>query len=103
MIPLLVFMPTGAELFILFVVIPIFFVLPMVLCVKRAEQINRDKIVWGILGFIFGYIAVLILYLLSSGESQKKQIHTRLCPYCGEEIFELAKKCKYCGEWLEGK
>jgi uncharacterized membrane protein YvbJ len=24
------------------------------------------------------------------------------CPYCAEEILEDAKKCKHCGEWLNG-
>ena len=24
------------------------------------------------------------------------------CPYCSEEIQEIAKKCKHCGEWLDG-
>ena len=27
---------------------------------------------------------------------QKKQ-----CPYCGEEILAVAKKCRHCGEWLD--
>jgi hypothetical protein len=27
---------------------------------------------------------------------------TKACPYCGEEILVVAKKCKHCGEFLDG-
>lgn len=26
---------------------------------------------------------------------------TKKCPYCGEEILAIAKKCKHCSEWLD--
>ena len=27
---------------------------------------------------------------------------TKQCPFCGEEILLIAKKCKHCGEFLDG-
>lgn len=27
----------------------------------------------------------------------------KICPYCGEEILAVAKKCRHCGEWLDNQ
>ena len=29
------------------------------------------------------------------------QVKTRACPFCGEQILSVAKKCKHCGEFLD--
>ncbi|HXY02724.1 MAG TPA: hypothetical protein VEI49_04060 [Terriglobales bacterium] len=30
-------------------------------------------------------------------------VNTRKCPFCAEEILSEAKKCKHCGEFVNGK
>ena len=92
------------QVLILLLLFGVLFVLPVILCIKQAEKVNRDQTIWGILGFLLGYIAVLILFLSGEpNEPKRKQTHITLCPFCGEEIYLLAKKCKHCGEWIEGK
>jgi len=42
-----------------------------------------------------------ILFLLMPFNQKKKNLI--LCPYCREKIMGYAKKCKHCGEWLDGE
>lgn len=40
------------------------------------------------------YVASSVSSMLNTDKDHKR------CPYCGEEILSVAKKCKHCGEWL---
>jgi hypothetical protein len=52
------------QMIIILVTIPVFVIIPVILCVWRAEKLKMNKVLGGVLGFIFSYVAVLIMYLL---------------------------------------
>jgi hypothetical protein len=59
------------EVLMLVLIIFVFSILPSIFCVKRAEKLKYNKIVWGILGFVFSYFAVIVNLSLESKKGKR--------------------------------
>jgi hypothetical protein len=48
----------------------------------------------GCLAFVVSVVVVIVIVVTKAAASRK------VCPVCGERIQTAARKCRYCGEWL---
>ncbi|MDE6395927.1 MAG: zinc ribbon domain-containing protein [Muribaculaceae bacterium] len=86
----------------------------------------KDLAFYGFISLVPGVIIGALFYLAKKSDYDKKHKNSDMqyfaskdmlndkvlgkdsqdtiqCPYCGEEILAVAKKCKHCGEWLDKK
>lgn len=74
---------------ILFIpIIIIMSILPIVIAVKLAKERNENTTLWGILALLFGWIAVLILACISSGNNGKNESEQVDLLYKYKKMFE---------------
>jgi hypothetical protein len=78
-------------------------------CAYLAGEKNRGQSDWFWLGFIFSFVALLVLMgvpsrralaVSTSGSASISDI-TRKCPFCAETIKAQAILCRYCGHEVE--
>lgn len=84
-----------------FIAVVAYFSIFVYLCEKVAKKKGRDSGSWGVLGFFFTFIALLVLYLLPPKTIDEQGEKLKRCPYCSELIKESAIKCRYCGSMLD--
>lgn len=63
----------------IFTVIYMFFwimilILPIFICYNQAKKKNRNALGWGILGFLFGWLSVIIIILVGTKTSNEEKM-----------------------------
>lgn len=83
------------------------------LCYVVAGQRGRNQILWGVLGLVFGFIPLIILFIMKDLSKETRSTSTagpgpasaaapsvsgerKPCPQCGESIAVGATVCRFC-------
>jgi hypothetical protein len=75
-------------------------------CGVVASSKNRSVFGWVVVSLflpLIGFVILLCLSPLPSRVLVGSYTTTKICPFCGEVIQKIAKKCKHCGEFLPTK
>ncbi|MBO5852157.1 MAG: hypothetical protein J6R29_07480 [Clostridia bacterium] len=82
----------GFVIFLLLVVQVVF----IVICVKIAKSKGYGALGWGLAGFVFGFIALIVLLCLPDLAVSYSN-PSWICKHCGQIYYNPSSKCFNCG------
>ena len=66
-----------------------------------AHRKGKSFSLFAIYGILLWIVAIIHSIMMSSNKVKAEPDKYKVCPYCGETVLKVAKKCKHCHEMLE--
>lgn len=83
--------------------IEIFKCVMLLLPANIAHRKGRSFSLFAIYGILLWIAAIMHSIMMSSNKVKADTKKYKACPYCGEAVLKVAKKCKHCHEMLESE
>jgi len=80
---------TGIE-FVIVILWLVILIAPMFICASRAKKKNRSETSWALLGLCFGWLAVILILIVGSEQSEEDKFLDRQLKQ--EQLKELKRR-----------